>query len=72
MGLETSLESLETETKSRDSTTGKNTLKNRKILKLLVLSLIRLFPCELKSGGELQVISINLNKDLLQKELANL
>jgi len=33
---------------------GKHILQNWKILKLLVLSLMRLFPCELQPAGELQ------------------
>jgi len=35
---------------------GKHILKNVKILKLLVLSLMRPFPCELQPAGELQGI----------------
>jgi len=39
---------------------GKHILKNLKILKLLVLSLMRPFPCELQPAGELQGIMLKI------------
>jgi len=39
---------------------GKHILKNLKILKLLVLSLTRPFPCELQPAGELQRIMLKI------------
>jgi len=39
---------------------GKQILKNLKILKLLMLSLMRLFPCELQPAGELQEVMLKI------------
>jgi len=39
---------------------GKHILKNLKILKVLVLSLMRPFPCELQPAGELQGIMFEI------------
>jgi len=40
---------------------GQHILKNLKILKLLVLSLMRPFPCELQPAGELQGIMLKID-----------
>ena len=39
---------------------GRHILKNLKILKLLVLSLMRPFPCELQPAGVLQGIMLKI------------